>query len=58
VSETLRELTCLKHQAKEILRSLEPGVYEMNSAARLLAQRKAHIEPLGETNPAAARRIK
>jgi hypothetical protein len=43
---------------EEILRPLEPGVYEMNSAARLLAQRKAQIEPLGETNPAAARRIK
>jgi len=30
----------------------------MNSAAGLLAQQKAQIEPLGETNPAAARRIK
>jgi hypothetical protein len=30
---TLRELTCLIQQAKKILRSSQPGVYEMNSAS-------------------------
>jgi hypothetical protein len=39
-TETLRKLTCLIHQAKKILRSLETEVYERGIAHRILWRSK------------------